>query len=105
MPHIKPAYNRLLLKTIPPDHPIYGQKSVIVGPTGVLPEDIQSLIVEVIAIPDNAIQFAVGDLVFPANNSIRSGIAYNGEKYLIVNESEILGKIIPDEVKDAPAQS
>jgi co-chaperonin GroES (HSP10) len=98
MPTIKPAFNRLLLKPVPSDSPIYGEKKVIVAPTGILPEDIQSLLCEVVAIPDNAIQFKVGDLVFPAKGSLRDGIAHNGEKYVIANESEILGVLITDEV-------
>jgi len=98
MPTIKPAFNRLLLKTIPETHPVYGNKSVIVSPAGILPEDIQSLIMEVVAIPENAVQYKVGDLVFPARSSMRDGIAFQGNKYMIANESEILGVIIPDEV-------
>ena len=100
MPTIKPAYNRLLLKTIPTDHPIYGEKKLIVSPQGIFPEDIQSLIMEVVAIPDNAIQFKVGDLVFPGRGSIREGIAHYGEKYAVVNESEIMGMIVPEEAKN-----
>jgi hypothetical protein len=98
MPTIKPAFNRLLLKTIPTDHPVYGEKSIIVGPQGALPEDIQSLIMEVVAVPSNVQQYAIGDLVFPARTSMRDGIAFRGEKYMVANESEILGKV---EVSDA----
>jgi co-chaperonin GroES (HSP10) len=96
---IKPAFNRLLLKTIPEDHPVYGNKSIIVSPTGIQPEDIQSLIMEVVAVPENAQQYKIGDLVFPARTSMRDGIAFRGEKYMIANESEILGVLINDEVK------
>jgi hypothetical protein len=102
MDSIKPSFNRLLLKTIPPTHPVYGEKSVIVGPDGVLPEDVQSLICEVVGVPDNVLQFKVGDLVFPGRMSIRDGIAHRGEKFMVVNEAEIMGKIVP-EVPNATA--
>jgi hypothetical protein len=102
MPTIKPSFNRLLVKPVPSDHPAYGKKSVIVSPNGIVPEDIQSLIVEVIAIPENAIQYAVGDLLFPQPGSIRAAIQHQGEKYALINECEILGKLIQDETPNAP---
>lgn len=102
---IKPAFNRLLLKTIDENHPVYGAKPVIVGPTGVLPEDIQSLIMEVVAVPENVQQYKIGDLVFPARTSMRDGIAFQGNKYMVANESEILGKIVIDEAKNESTNS
>ncbi len=104
MDTIKPTYNKLLVKAVPADHPAYPKRGMVVGPEGVLPEEIQSSIWQVMAIPDNAVQFKGGELIFLAPFSVRSAIAHNGERFAVVNEVEVLATLII-EVPNASAQA
>jgi len=91
---VTPTRNRLLLQTIPDDHPIYGRtESKIILPKGVVSSDPESTILQVKAIGEGVTQFKKDDFVFLSKFSMLAGIAYMGEKYLVVFETDILGKL------------
>lgn len=106
MTDIQPAPNRILVKWIPNDDPVYGDpitKKII------LTEEVQdnatkgkrSPLFRVLAIGAHITpgSYAVGDIVFRPNIGAHTAFAYQDVVYELLSEADIIGKLVIDESK------